>query len=40
MTATIFWKPDGTLVSATQFIQRLFGDLPSLIKDKSELRQL
>ncbi|MFO8155670.1 MAG: type I restriction-modification enzyme R subunit C-terminal domain-containing protein, partial [Thiohalospira sp.] len=40
MTATSFWGPDGTPISAAEFIQRLFGDLPELFKDEDELRRL
>ena len=40
MVATSFWAPDGTLMSATQFIQQMFGDLPALFKDEDELRDL
>ena len=40
MVATTFWSPDGTPISAAQFIERLFGELPDLFKDEDELRQL
>ena len=40
MMATMFWDPDGTPMSAAEFIQRLFGDLPELFKDEDELRAL
>ena len=40
MMATSFWSPDGTPVSAAQFIEKLFGDLPDLFKDEDELRKL
>ncbi|WP_177418242.1 EcoAI/FtnUII family type I restriction enzme subunit R [endosymbiont of Lamellibrachia barhami] len=40
MTATTFWSPDGKPMSAAQFIERLFGDLPELFKDEDELRSL
>jgi type I restriction enzyme R subunit len=40
MMATTFWGPDGKPISAAQFIERLFGDLPSLFKDEDELRRL
>ena len=40
MTATTFWSPEGTPMSAAQFVQRLFGELPSLFKDEDELRAL
>ena len=40
MMATSFWSPDGKPVSAAQFIEKLFGDLPDLFKDEDELRKL
>ena len=40
MMATSFWSPDGTPISGAQFIERLFGDLPTLFKDEDELRKL
>jgi len=40
MMATSFWSPDGKPMSAVQFMERLFGDLPELFKDEDELRKL
>ncbi len=40
MMATSFWSPDGKPMSATQFIERLFGELPDLFKSEDELRIL
>lgn len=40
MMATTFWSPDGKPISAAQFIERLFGELPELFKDEDELRLL
>jgi type I restriction enzyme R subunit len=40
MSATMFYSPDGTPMSAAQFIERLFGELPALFKDEDELRNL
>lgn len=40
MTATSFWSPDGTPMSAAQFVERLFGELPAFFKDEDELRNL
>ncbi len=40
MLATTFWDPDGKPMSATEFIKRLYGDLPDLFKDEDELRAL
>jgi type I restriction enzyme, R subunit len=40
MVKTSFWSPDGKPISATEFIERLFGDIPSLFKNENELRKL
>jgi type I restriction enzyme R subunit len=40
MMATTFWGPDGKPMSAAQFVERLFGELPALFKDEDELRAL
>lgn len=40
MIATTFYSPDGKLMSAAEFIQRLYGELPELFKDEDELRKL
>ncbi len=40
MMATSFWSPDGKPMSAAEFIERLFGELPGLFKDEDELRAL
>ncbi|MGB0959577.1 MAG: EcoAI/FtnUII family type I restriction enzme subunit R [Halocynthiibacter sp.] len=40
ITGTSFWSADGTPMSASEFIQRLYGDLPELFKDEDELRKL
>ncbi len=40
MTATSFWHPDGTPMSAQQFMEALFGKLPEFFKDEEELRTL
>jgi type I restriction enzyme R subunit len=40
MMATTFWSADGKPMSAAQFIERLFGELPTLFKDEDELRTL
>ena len=40
MMATTFWSPGGKPMSAAEFIERLFGDLPELFKDEDELRGL
>tara|TARA_B110001469_G_scaffold122895_1_gene134160 strand:+ start:3282 stop:5657 length:2376 start_codon:yes stop_codon:yes gene_type:complete len=40
MTCTSFWHPDGTPMSAQQFMEMLFGQLPDFFKDEEELRTL
>jgi type I restriction enzyme, R subunit len=40
MVATSFWSPDGKPMSATEFIERLYGDLPELFRDEQELRTI
>jgi type I restriction enzyme R subunit len=40
MTCTTFWHPDGTPMSAKQFLEMLFGKLPDFFKDEAELRAL
>ena len=37
---TTFWDAEGKPISAEEFIQQLFGDLPELFKDEAELRSL
>jgi type I restriction enzyme R subunit len=40
MMVTSFWHPDGTPMSAQQFMEALFGKLPEFFKDEVELRAL
>ena len=40
MMCTTFWHPDGTPVSAQQFLELLFGKLPEFFKDEAELRAI
>jgi len=40
MMATSFWHPDGTPMSAQQFLEMLFGKLPEFFKSEDELRAL
>jgi type I restriction enzyme R subunit len=37
---TTFWHPDGTPMSAQQFMELLFGKLPEFFKDEDELRAI
>jgi type I restriction enzyme, R subunit len=40
MSATTYWSADGKPISANQFIENLFGELPAYFKDEDELRKL
>ena len=40
MMCTTFWHPDGTPMSAQQFMEMLFGKLPEFFKNEAELRAL
>jgi type I restriction enzyme R subunit len=40
MMCTTFWHPDGTPMSARQFMEMLFGKLPEFFKDEAELRAI
>lgn len=40
MTSTSYWHPDGTPMSAQQFMELLFGQLPDFFKDEEELRRI
>jgi type I restriction enzyme R subunit len=40
MMSTSFWHPDGTPMSAGQFMESLFGKLPEFFKDEAELRAI
>jgi type I restriction enzyme R subunit len=40
MMVTSFWHPDGTPMSAQQFMEALFGKLPEFFRDEEELRKL
>ena len=40
MEATSFWSPEGKPMSAAQFIEQLFGELPELFQDEDELRDI
>ena len=40
MSATSFWHPDGTPMSAAQFMEALYGKLPEFFRDEDELRMI
>jgi type I restriction enzyme R subunit len=37
---TSFWSPEGKPLSAVEFVERLFGDIPEMFKSEDELRTL
>ena len=39
MASTTYWSPDGKPISATEFMERLFGDLSGIITDEDKLRE-
>jgi type I restriction enzyme R subunit len=40
MISTSFWSADGKPISAEEFLNNLFGELPNLFKSEDELRSL
>jgi type I restriction enzyme, R subunit len=40
MMMTSFWHPDGTPMSAQQFMEMLYGKLPEYFKNEQELREI
>ncbi|MBD2204176.1 DEAD/DEAH box helicase family protein [Calothrix sp. FACHB-1219] len=38
--STSFWSPDGKPMSATEFVERLFGEIPELFRNEDELRAI
>jgi len=40
MVKTSFWSPTGKPISSQEFIEQLFGDLPSFFTNENELRKL
>ena len=40
MMATTFWSPDGTPMSAAQFVEQLYGELPTFFKDEDQLKEI
>jgi type I restriction enzyme R subunit len=40
MTSTSFWSADGKPISAEEFLNNLFGELPKLFKSEDELRTI
>jgi type I restriction enzyme R subunit len=40
MTQTSFWSADGKPISAQEFLEKLFGELPNFFKSEEELREI
>ena len=40
MTVSTYWHPDGTPISAHQFLELLFGKIPEFFTNEDELRRL
>ncbi|MDE0472347.1 MAG: helicase-related protein, partial [Ekhidna sp.] len=40
MVKTTFWSPTGTPISAEQFVEQLFGDIPGFFVNEEELRKI
>lgn len=40
MVSTTFWHPDGTPMSAQQFMEQLIGKLPEVFKSEAELQSI
>jgi type I restriction enzyme R subunit len=40
ISVTTFWGPDGKPLSAAQFLEMLFGELPAFFRDEDELRAI
>jgi len=40
MIATSFWSADGKPISAQEFLENLFGELPNFFKNEDELREI
>ncbi|MDA1046300.1 MAG: DEAD/DEAH box helicase family protein [Verrucomicrobia bacterium] len=40
MSQTTFWHADGHPISAAEFVQNLFGDLPAFFHDEKQLREI
>jgi type I restriction enzyme R subunit len=38
--STSFWSPEGKPMTAAEFVEQLFGDIPDLFRDEDELRTL
>ncbi|WP_372879539.1 EcoAI/FtnUII family type I restriction enzme subunit R [Spongiibacter marinus] len=40
ISSTMYWSPDGKPITAREFVERMFDDLPRFFKDEEQLRQI
>jgi len=40
IASTTYWSPEGKPISATEFLERLFGDLKGIVADEDQLRTM
>ncbi len=40
IASALYWSPDGTPITAREFIERLFADLPRFFGDEDQLREI
>lgn len=40
ISSALYWSPDGKPITAKEFIERLFDDLPQFFKDEDQLREI
>ena len=40
VASTMYWGPDGKLITAREFLEKLFGDLPQFFGNELELREI
>ena len=40
IVATVFYNPDGSTMSATECVEKLYGELPKLFRNEDQLRAL
>lgn len=40
ISSALYWSPDGTPITAKEFVERMFDDLPHFFTDEEQLRQI
>jgi type I restriction enzyme R subunit len=40
IAGALYWSPDGKLITAKEFLERMFGDLPQFFTDEDQLRDI